>query len=300
MSLIKNFYTSTEFFIFTLFVLGIGLYLRKLYKKRKITSLEQAVNIIQNQPCLTWRPKYFSSGNSNGNSRDGFWVTRFKPIHMGAIAYVIFYEKSSNQSYLLMTLQNRIINKKSVLVCEPPGGFYNREYSSNIPHSISEASEKEIEKQIKLNKKNVNCQVIYNYFTKRYNQGYLSKEAYQVDDNLWATAYREISEETGLNIKIIKKNDLFAVSEFIIGEIDQPEIYISIRQINISGEHLIALPKKNNDEIMHNEWIKIQNIDLEKNSVKTSKGIYLLNPNNKISYTTKILINNLTNSNLWL
>lgn len=294
MSLIELLFEFSERFFILYVWLILGFFVGKFCEKRKGNTIEHAVNVIQNQPQLSWRPKYFGLKKTNGKNRDGFWVTRFKPKHIGVIAYVIFHQKQHDQFYLLMTLQNRSINHKLITVCEPPGGFYNGEYASKIPYFVSESAEREIERQINQGNKNIKYKTIYTHFMKKFNLGELPKVDYQMDANLWETVYREIEEEAGLSIKNLQKNRSFTILENIVGEFDTPETYTSIRKIHITGNKLISLIAKNNDEIIYNQWIKVQDINVHNNTVKTDRGIFPLSPYSNICHDIKTILNNPT------
>lgn len=275
--------------IFGLILFGMGCGTGWYIQKRISYNPEHAINVIQNQPGLTWRLKYFSSGQYSLGGRDGLWVTRFKPRYTGIMAYVLFHKKNTGQSYLLLTLQERVVNQKTLIVCEPPTGFFNGEYVSSIPHLIAEAAERKIEKQYKLGIKNIDQRKIYNDLIYQYNKdnrNEMTRNGYKMDVNLQETAYREIEEEAGLDIRQLQK-DGFSLSQTLLGEIETPDVYTSIRRIDIFGDSLPPLKKRDNEEVRHNEWVLTSNIDLKERVVKTSRGTFPLKPYDQVIESVK-------------
>ncbi len=276
-------------------ILLTGYCIGKYSEQRTSNQSGYAVNVIQNQPDLSWRLKYFPAGNFSEGGRDGLWVARFKPRYTGTAVYVVFHEQQTNKNYLLLTVQERVINGQKVSVCEPPTGFFNGQYPSVIPHVVSESSEREIENQINLGKQ-PNYTQIYLHFMNEYALGKLPKEPYIIDQNLLQTAYREIKEEAGLDIPDLQKEKGIIVSQKIIDELETPEVYSIIRQIDITGDKLPTLVPKDNDEVKHNEWIPLQNINMDTKTVKTSSGIFPLKPYDKVYEDMKILLSTLGSS----
>lgn len=274
--------------IFSPILLGMGYGMGSFNEKRTSSDPAHAVSVIQNQPGLTWKLKYFSSGQYSQGGRDGLWVTRFKPRYTGIRAFVVFHEKKTGQSFLLLTLQERVINKQKTIVCEPPMGFYNGTYASSIPHAVTESAEREIEKQIKLGN-TPNQKKIYSEMSMQYKKESSDSKSYQVDANLQETALREIEEEAGLNLKQLQSSG-FSLHQIVMAEDETPDFYASIRRLDITGDALPTLKKRNNDEVMHNEWIPLSNIDLQTGMVKTSKGTYPLKPYDKVIECTQQII----------
>lgn len=273
-------------------VFGSGYFAGKTIQRKESETPEHAINVIQNQDNLTWRLKYVSSGKySSDGGRDGLWVTRFKPRFTGTMVFVVFKDKTSGQSYLLLTTQERVVNQQKIKVCEPPIGFFNGEYVSSVPHVVSEMAERSIEKSHGMGLKPVSQKEIYNQLMQQYNAGLIPKDDYNVDKNLQETAIREVREEAGLNVLELQDKG-FTVSQKILGEIDNPNVYSSVRQIEIVGDVLPQLKKINNDEVSHNEWVLISDIDLQKKVVKTSKGEFPLKSyDDVVKYTTEIILN---------
>lgn len=264
---------------------GVGFYAGGNLEHKTASTSEYAVHVLQNQPDLTWRLKYFPANAFAGTGRDGLWVSRFKPRYTGTDVYVIFRQKRTRQSYVLLTLQNRVIDNEKVIVCEPPAGFFNGEYPSSIPHIVAESAEREIETQVALGNKNINQEAIYQNYMQKYINGEFSEEErapYETDKNLIETAYREVKEEAGLDIPVLEKQVGITMTHKIIDELETPSVYAIIRRIDIQGDKLPDLIPKNNNEIVHNEWVRIQDIDIVNMTVHTSKGIYPIKPRDKI------------------
>jgi len=269
--------------IFTVSVIfGTGYYAGKYTEQTISNEPAHAVNVLQNQPELTWKLKYFSAGKYGQGGRDGLWVTRFKPRYTGTAAYVVFHERETGKDYLLLTVQERIVNKQKIKVCEPPIGFFNGEYPSSIPHVVAEAAEREIEKQIQLGTRMVKYSEIYSHFMNEYSVGKLSNEPYKTDSNLLQTAYREIKEEAGLDILALQNENGVTISHEIIDERETPDVYSVIRKIHITGDKLPTIAKRNNDEIKHNEWVAFENINLSTKTVKTAEGEFPIKPRDRV------------------
>ncbi|MBT4964060.1 MAG: NUDIX hydrolase [Francisellaceae bacterium] len=220
----------------------------------------------------TWRLQRHVIDRKNMN-RDELWVSVFKPRYTGAVAHVIAHDMNNNKDYLLITLQNRVVNGKQVLVTAPPSGFYNGTYGSSTPHAVSEEAERNIDMKNKLDLK-VNHNEEYKKAKTKYLQGEIPDDNYTEDLSLIETAYRETKEETGLNLKKIEesKGNKFEIKVF--DSVDVPSAYIPIYLITFNYNGLPVLEKLHGNEIIRSEWVNLSQINLEKQEISLSLGNY--------------------------
>jgi len=242
--------------------------------EKKLSDPKYAMSVILSKQN-TWRTQFHEANNTNG--RNGAFVSIFKPRFTGAITFVAFKNTTNDKTYILQTIQARVVDGKEMTVCETPAGYYNGAYLSSIPHAVAENAERNIQKQFKLGKPMAHS-LAYNEAMRKFNEGHLPVQGYTEDKNLWETSFREVKEETGLDIEKLKLDPSFIITQHLHSEIDIPEEYNSVRLINVSGPNMPVLERLIGDEVISAEWVPLENFDLETKLVSTSKGSFAIKP----------------------
>src|SRR5690348_9309391 len=120
----RHIFKSALFFATTVGGYHAGITLTTKEYERKLQDPQRAMGVVlENQD--TWRPEYHLT--SKGSPRHGAWITLFKPSSISTAVFIVFNNTSSNRTYILETLQHRVVDGKKTIVCEPPAGFFNGE-----------------------------------------------------------------------------------------------------------------------------------------------------------------------------
>ena len=215
----------------------------------------------------TYTPEFFPTSKTFAKQygRSGAYVSIYPTKNIGAAIYIVV-DDTINGSKVLLTIQERIINKKSELVAEPPIGFFNDSLPSNSSVTASEMEFIE-RKTTKLFQQNGDRKLVQEArsaivleareLTKA---GVLSKE-YQVDNNLQDTAYREALEEAGIDLKQLKKqNSGIQITEQILGSAEKPGVHREDRLIIIKGNLPSLKEPTNPDEVKLRKWVYLKDI----------------------------------------
>lgn len=225
---------------------------------------------------LTWRPQWH---NASGPRKSAV-VSMFMPRFTGSANYILFENSIEGSKYILQTLQERAFNGVNKIYSEPTAGFYNGLFESPYPHIVVETAEKAIESARKLGKP-ITHEEAYRVAEQKLAAGIIKDDEYRVDSNLEETTERETSEEAGFNLKELRKDPRYQIISGIIGEVDVPSAYIIARVIYIKGPTLPHLSQlESEDEILKAEWVPLGNFNTDDNTVRTSRGIFPVKPEN--------------------
>lgn len=242
----------------------------------------------------SWRPQYHPAAGEAG--RPGAYVSLYASRFSTAATYIIFQNTKTNEKHLLQTLQERVINGKKVTVIEPPSGFFNGPFDeTKLPHVVVENAERKIETQFQMGKP-IRFSDAYNETRQKLQSNQLTLGKYTVDKNLWQTAGRETKEETGLDLEQLERDPKYKVSKSIIGDIEVPSTYMSIREVVIQGETIPPLAALDGDEVLHASWVALKDFDLSNNTVKTANGILPIKPE-VLDFTRMVVEQQRGNSN---
>lgn len=259
----------------------------------KLNDPQRAMGVVlANQN--TWRTQFHTADTGQPFGRSGAYVSVFQPRFTGSITYVVFNNTSNGKTYMLQTVQQRVIDGKEKTVTEPPAGFYNGEYTSSLPHVVTEDAERSIEKGFSLGKP-VSASLAYADAMDRYKAGKLPHDEYLKDKNLWQTSYREVAEETGLDITKLEGDAKYKIDCSLLDEIDIPRAYVSIRLVKILGPEMPKFAKLVGDEVISAEFVPLENFDLKAKKVATSTGVFEIKP--FVFDSTESLVTKLRNSN---
>lgn len=242
----------------------------------KLNDPQRAMGVVlENQN--TWHIQFHPANNGQPFGRSGAYVSVFQPRFTGSITYVVFNNTSNGKTYMLQTVQQRVVDGKEKIVTEPPAGFYNGEYTSSLPHVVAEDAERSIERGFNLGKP-LPAGTAYADAMDRYKAGKLPHDEYVKDKNLWQTSYREVAEETGLDIAKLEGDTQYKIDRSLYDEIDIPRAYVSIRVVKISGPEIPKLAKLVGDEVISAEFVPLENFDLKTKKVATSTGDFEIKP----------------------
>lgn len=255
----------------------------------------------------TYAPEFFSTSKEFAEiyGRTGAYVSIYPTKNIGAAAYILVHDTATKPK-ILLTIQERIIDKKKELVVEPPIGFFNAPFPSN--NSVTPAEMEHIERNTtKLSQQGFDYKYIHAkrpYIVKEAREltkkGVLSRE-YQVDNDLRDTASRETYEEAGLDLKWLKKNrPEVQITQKILGSAEKPGVHREDILITIKGSHLIPKLKIiNNDEVKGNRWVPIEDIDLVNGAVNIEGKNYRLKPYDQVRENIEQILNTEKTQNLY-
>jgi 8-oxo-dGTP pyrophosphatase MutT (NUDIX family) len=225
----------------------------------------------------TYRIQQHRINTDRANGRDSLWVSIFKPRYTGAGALVIVRDAGTDEDYLLITRQDRVVDGQRAIVVEFPSGFHNGPYNSNIPHAVAEVAEREIDRKSHLGLA-PNHNEEYRKANERYQNGEIPTDIYVEDSSLKETAYRETLEEAGLDLKRFEDQE---GNEFKINPvdcIDVPNAYVQIYLITFRHQGIPQLKKIPGDEVLESTWVNLNKVDLEKRTMRLPSGTYRIKP----------------------
>ena len=214
----------------------------------------------------TYVPEFFPTSKEFAEQygRSGAYVSIYPTKNIGAAIYIVV-DDTVNGPKILLTIQERIINKKPELVAEPPIGFYNDSLPSNISVTASEMEFIE-RKTTKLFQQYGDPKLVQDARSEIVAEareltktGVLSKE-YQVDNNLQDTAYREALEEAGIDLKLLKQNSGIQIIEKILGSAEKPSVHREDRLMIIKGNLPSLKEPANPDEVKLRKWVPLEDI----------------------------------------
>lgn len=223
-----------------------------------------------------WQGGYVATGVAPGEGRPGFFVSMFQKRVTGAVVFVTC-QLQNGKKYVLMTLQERIVDGKPVVFAEPPAGFFNAEFpaekadaSQRLPHQVVEEAERAIDKQSKQTGKKPTAEDISNVYQKVW-QHYQNlpnnkKVKYAEDNNTLDTAKRELLEESGLDIR-----EYPHLQTQVVDWLDNKMDLVAVYHFHISKiKSLPKLKDEANDEIQSAFWVPIH--DVSQDGLSVSKG----------------------------
>lgn len=274
----RNRLFASSALLFTTF--GGGYYVGQTITAKKVQvklkDQQHALRVVlENQP--TWRTHYHQINNAQSFERKGAFISIFQPRFTGCIVYVVFHNTKDGKTYLLQTVQDRVVDGKEKRVAETPAGFYNGEYFSPDAHVVTEDAERTIERAFNL-KKPITANSAYADAMERFKNNKLPQDEYTQDKNLWETADREAHEEAGIAIPELEKDANYKVVRSLLDEIDSPKAYVSIRLVTISGSEMPKLAKLVGDEVVTAEFVPLENFDLKTKKVSMSTGVFEIKP----------------------
>ena len=271
-------------------------------KYNNVQTLVEAV--LKRKP--TYAPEFFTTSKEFAEryGRMGAYISIYPTKNIGAAAYILVND-TAEKPKILLTIQERIINKKKELVVEPPIGFFNPPFPSNSP--VTPAEMEHIERNTtKLSQQGLDHESIHakrpeivkeaRELTKN---GLLSQK-YQVDNDLRDTASREAFEEAGLDLDWLKKNRKdVQITEKILGSSEKPGVHREDILITIKGNALPKLKTINNDEVKGSRWVSIEDIDIVYVTVNIEGHDYRLKPYDQVRENIEQILNTEKKQNLY-
>ncbi|MBT6206700.1 MAG: NUDIX domain-containing protein [Francisellaceae bacterium] len=211
------------------------------------------------------------------NNLGSIWWSPEKTRISGSAVILMHRHITTGDLRLLMIVEPKYQQGEKILLCGVPAGFFNSTYQSKVPHIVYEKAELNIYKS-NLMGTPISATSAYELEMKKYNNRNLrEKKSYHEDKNLVDTAFRELREETGLDLKKYEADG--SLIKWNIADLNESSNLIAaIFHGIISSKDLPMLQPEDTDEIELAAWVPLQDIDLNARTIVINGTQYNIDP----------------------
>ena len=212
-------------------------------------SLEQSLQVVLNHQT-NWRQQAYDTGKMT----PPLYIGLFKSRPTGATATIVWHDRQKKEkNHILITRQMRK-DTDGILkeFFENPAGFYNGSYDeTHIPHTVTETTERKIERlggDAYKNRRHFYAQALSEH------KETAKKTHYTLDSDLLSTALREILEETGVDLLPLLADPNTKVID--LEPFDTQIAYVRNVLIHITSDER-PVTKLEGDEVLWAGWASI-------------------------------------------
>ena len=237
-------------------------------------DLQNALKVVMKHK-KSWRQECLQTGPET----PPLYIGLFSSRPTGACAIVAWHSPTgAEETHVLVTRQMRMVNGEKKEVFEPPAGFYNGPYDeTHFPHDLVERAERHLD----MTKQYANRAAVYRDLKDADEKNNVTPPAYIKDNSLLETAFREIREESGVDLT--QYNDNLTITD--LPPLDTQVAYVRVPFIHLTSDTRPETNTLPTEEVIWAGWVRLSAFSEDQGWLCTKIGekTYRLKPSDWVN-----------------